>query len=155
VVVELEQAAARCDESPLAAAGGSAAALEAFDRAVELNVAEHRLDSDLPLAVEVMTGGCGEHAAHERVHAAGPAWLLTYFQAPTRLKAPLRAIAWDRKAFALALCLQRAAALAQTRAATLWARHELLRIEPYLDPIVVLGRLVASRLSCSLALRSA
>ena len=65
VGVELEQVVGRRDESPFAAAGGSAAALEAFDRAVELDLAEHRLDRDLALAVELVAALCGEHAAHE------------------------------------------------------------------------------------------
>src|SRR3954451_5710043 len=72
-MVELEHVVAGGDESPFAAAGGSASALEAFDRTVELDLAEHRLDRDLALAVELVAGGCSEHATHERVHAAGPA----------------------------------------------------------------------------------
>src|SRR5215207_4651954 len=62
-----------CDQSPFAATGRSAAALEAFDRAVELDLAEDGLDCDLALAVEVVAERCREYAAHERVHAAGPA----------------------------------------------------------------------------------
>src|SRR3954451_19836553 len=73
VLVELEDVVAGGDESPLAATGGSAAALEAFDRAVELDLPEHRLDRDLTLPVELLATLCGEHAAYERVHAAGPA----------------------------------------------------------------------------------
>src|ERR1700750_936778 len=81
VVVELEQVVGGRDQSPYAAAGGSSAALEAFGRAVELDLAEHGLDRDLALAVEVMAGRCGEHVAHERVHAAGPARPLAPAQA--------------------------------------------------------------------------
>jgi hypothetical protein len=50
VVVELQQVVGRGDEPPFAAAGGSAAALEAFDRAVEIDLAEDGLDRDLALA---------------------------------------------------------------------------------------------------------
>ena len=60
----------------------------------------------------------------------------------TGLKQPLGTVASDRPALALALGFQRAAALAQPRPATLWARHELPRIELDLDAIlVVVGRL--------------
>src|SRR6185295_4687481 len=93
VGVELEQVVGRCDESPFAAAGGSAAALEAFDRAVELDLAEHRLDRDLALAVEVTAVRRREHAAHEGVHAAGPA----------RPRAPAQAgVGWNEDLDALA-----------------------------------------------------
>src|SRR5215207_11546562 len=71
VLVELEDVVGGGNHSPLAADGGSTAALEAFDRAVELDLAEHRLDGDLALAVELVTVRRGEHAAHEGVHAAG------------------------------------------------------------------------------------
>src|SRR4051812_18042407 len=47
VGVKLEQVVGRGDQSPFAAAGGSAAALEALDRAVEIDLAEHRLDGGL------------------------------------------------------------------------------------------------------------
>src|SRR3954453_12408071 len=48
VMVELQEGVGGGAQSPFAAAGGSAAALEAFGRAVELDLAEHRLDRDLP-----------------------------------------------------------------------------------------------------------
>nr|WP_259315758.1 hypothetical protein [Capillimicrobium parvum] len=51
--MELEQVVSGGDQSPFAAAGGSAAALEASDRAVELDLGEHRLDGDLSLPVEL------------------------------------------------------------------------------------------------------
>src|SRR4051812_44521225 len=79
--MELEQVVSGGDQSPVAADGGSPAALEAFDRAIELDLPEHRLDRDLALAVEVMAGGCGEHATHEGVHAARPAGPLAFAQA--------------------------------------------------------------------------
>src|SRR6186997_2903065 len=73
VVVELEHVVRGGNQSPLTAAGGSAATLEAFERAVELDLAEDGLDCDLALPVEVAAVRCCEHATHERVHAAGPA----------------------------------------------------------------------------------
>jgi hypothetical protein len=63
----------RRDQSPFASACGSAAPLEAFDRAVELDLAEDGLDGDLSLAVERAAFGCGKHASHEVVKAAVPA----------------------------------------------------------------------------------
>jgi hypothetical protein len=57
VIVELQEVVRRRDQAPFASAGGSAAALEAFDRAVELDLAEDRLDGDLSLAVEVRPSG--------------------------------------------------------------------------------------------------
>jgi hypothetical protein len=73
----------------------------------------------------------------------GPVGIELVLQAPARLKQPLAAVARDRTAFALALCVQRAAALAQPRAASLPPRHEVLRIELDLDAILVgvIGRL--------------
>jgi hypothetical protein len=61
------------DEPLFRAAGGSALALEASDLAVELELAEDGLDGDLALAVEGVTVGGGEDAAHEVIEAAGPA----------------------------------------------------------------------------------
>jgi hypothetical protein len=49
--VELEQVVGGGDEPPFASAGGSAAALEAFDGAVELDLAKDGFDGDLALAV--------------------------------------------------------------------------------------------------------
>src|SRR6478672_7345476 len=95
VVVELEQVVGRGDQPPFAARSGSAAALEAFDRAVELDLAEHRLDRDLALAVEVMAVRCREHAAHERVHAAGPTRPLASPQAGVRWHQHLDALAGE------------------------------------------------------------
>src|ERR687892_73818 len=62
VVVELEQVVRGRDEPPFASAGRSASALEASDRAVELDLAEHGLDGDLALAVEGAPVGSGQHA---------------------------------------------------------------------------------------------
>lgn len=95
VVVELEQVVRGCDESPFAAAGGSAAALEAFDRAVELDLPEDWFDRDLALAVELVAVGRREHAAHERVHAAGPARALASAQAGVGWHEDLDAFAGD------------------------------------------------------------
>jgi hypothetical protein len=76
VGVELEHVVGRCDQSPFTATGGSAAALEAFDRTVELDLAEHRLDRDLALAVERLAlsrSGCsGSAGFHPRSSAASP-----------------------------------------------------------------------------------
>jgi hypothetical protein len=52
VAVELEEIVGRGDEPPFGAAGGSAAALEAADLAVELDLSEDGLDRGLALAVE-------------------------------------------------------------------------------------------------------
>jgi hypothetical protein len=73
VVVELQQVVRRRDEAPLASARRPASALEASDRAVELDLAEHGLDGDLALAVEGAPVGRGQHAAHEVIKASGPA----------------------------------------------------------------------------------
>ena len=47
VAVELEEVVGGGDQPPFRPAGGSAAALEAVDAAVELGVGEHGLDGDL------------------------------------------------------------------------------------------------------------
>src|SRR3954464_3551068 len=73
VAVELEEVVGRGDESPLASAGGPAAAGEAFERAVELDLAEDGLDRDLALAIELAALRCGQDAAHEVKALAGPA----------------------------------------------------------------------------------
>ena len=73
VAVELEEIVGGGDQSPFRPAGRSAAALEALDHAVELELAEHRLDRDLALAVERPPAGRGEHTPHEVIEAAGPA----------------------------------------------------------------------------------
>src|SRR4051812_25987276 len=52
VRVELEQVVGGGDQPPFRAGGGSAAALEALDPAVELRVGEHRLDHDVGAAVK-------------------------------------------------------------------------------------------------------
>src|SRR4051794_17392050 len=93
VVVELEDVVGGGDHSPLAADGGSAAALEAFDRAVELDLAEHGLDRDLALAVELAALGGREDAAHGVVEAARPA-------GPGALAQP--AVGWDEHRDAVA-----------------------------------------------------
>jgi hypothetical protein len=71
-------------------------------------------------------------------------------QAPARLKQPIRPPVRDRARPPFALGVQRAAALAQPRAATPRARHEPLRIKLDRDPLVTvtvtvgpLGRLAA------------
>src|SRR3954451_2250421 len=81
MVVELEPVLSGGNQSPLTAAGGSAAALEAVERAVELDLAEHGLDRDLALPVEVAAARCREHATHKRGHAAGPARPRAFAQA--------------------------------------------------------------------------
>src|SRR3954464_1468748 len=73
VVVEVEQVVRRRDEPPFASAGRPTAALEAFDRAVELDLAEDGLDRDLAATVERAALGRGQGAAHEVVAPAGPA----------------------------------------------------------------------------------
>src|SRR3954468_1256489 len=73
VVVELEDVVGGGDQSPFAADGGSAAAVEAFDRAVELDLAEYRLDGDLALAIKLAALGSRQDAAHGVIQAAGPA----------------------------------------------------------------------------------
>src|SRR4051794_20735092 len=59
----------------------------------------------------------------------GPVGIELLLWAPAGLKQPLGAVARDRASFALALGLQRAAALAQPRPPTLRPRDELLRFE--------------------------
>src|SRR6185312_17284292 len=61
VAVELEEVVGGGDQSPFRPAGGSPAALEASDLAVELDLAEDGLDGHLPLAVKATPGGRGEH----------------------------------------------------------------------------------------------
>ena len=58
VAVELEEVVSRRDQPPFASACGPASALEASDLAVELDLAEHRFDSDLALAVKGAPGRC-------------------------------------------------------------------------------------------------
>src|SRR4051794_28605892 len=72
VAVELEEIVGGCDEPPFRPAGRSAAALEASDLAVELQLAEDGLDGDLSSPVSGAPDGRGEHAAHEVIEAAGP-----------------------------------------------------------------------------------
>src|SRR3954452_67040 len=74
VAMQLQEVVRRRDKSPFASAGRAAAALEASDLAVELQLAEHRLDGHLALAVERAALGRGEHAAHKVIAAAGPPW---------------------------------------------------------------------------------
>jgi hypothetical protein len=52
VIVELEEVVGGGNEPPFASAGRAPTALEAFDRAVELDLAEDGLDRDLALAVK-------------------------------------------------------------------------------------------------------
>jgi hypothetical protein len=65
VVVELKQVVRRHDEPPFASAGRPVTALDASDRAVELDLAEHGLDGDLALAEKTAPVRRGQHAAHE------------------------------------------------------------------------------------------
>ena len=71
--MELEEVVGGGDEAPFRVAGGSAAALEAVEAAVELRVREHRLDGFLSSSVERFAELGLEHGAHERVGAAVPA----------------------------------------------------------------------------------
>src|SRR3954468_15089347 len=73
VAVELEEVVGGGDEPPFASAGRPAAALEASDRAVELDLAEHGLDGDLAAPVKRAALRCGQDASHEAIDAAGPA----------------------------------------------------------------------------------
>src|SRR3954454_14316276 len=101
VVVELQQVVRGRDEPPFASACGPAAALEASDLAVELDLAEHGLDGDLALAVMVAPGGGGEHVAHEVIEAAGPAGTGALAQAGVGRDEHLDAVADDRVDLAL------------------------------------------------------
>src|SRR5215218_4089750 len=94
-VVELWEVVRRRDQAPFASAGGSAPALEAFDRAVELDLAEDRLDGDLSLAVEGPAFGRGEHAAHEVVKASVPAGPGAFAQAAVGRYEDLHAVRND------------------------------------------------------------
>src|SRR4051794_1493794 len=96
VVVELVEVVGGGDEPPFASACRSAAALEASDRAVGLDLAEHRLDGHLPVAVEAAPGGRGEDAAHEVVEPAGPAGPGALAQAGVGRDEDLDAVADDR-----------------------------------------------------------
>jgi hypothetical protein len=78
-------------------------------------------------------------------------------QAPARLEQPIRPLVRDRARLPFALGVQRAAALAQPRAATLRARHEPLRIKLDRDLLVTvtvgrLGRLAALAVEAFLGL---
>ena len=70
MVVELQEVVRRRDQSPFASAGGSASALEAFDRAVELDLAEDRLDGDLALTSLIQ-----EHGARTAQFKNASHWL--------------------------------------------------------------------------------
>src|SRR3954447_596118 len=72
VVVELEEIVGGGDEPAFRPAGRSAAALEASDLAVELQLAEDGLDGGLSGPVSGAPDGRAEHAAHEVIEAAGP-----------------------------------------------------------------------------------
>jgi hypothetical protein len=54
VVVKLEDVVGCCHQPPLRAGGGSSSSLEPVNPAVELDLAEHRLDRDLPLPVDLL-----------------------------------------------------------------------------------------------------
>ena len=71
------------DQSPFRARGGSAAALEAVDPAVELRVREDRFDHGVAAAVEVAAVAGREHPPHEGVKTSLP----DLARAPLRLPA--------------------------------------------------------------------
>jgi hypothetical protein len=71
------------------------AALEACDRAVELDLTGDGLDHDLALAVELVRKRCREPTAHEGVHAAGPARPLASAQPGVGRHQNLNAVAGD------------------------------------------------------------
>ena len=60
--MELEEVVGGGDQAPFGADGGSAAALEAVQAAVELRVREDGLDHRLAFAVELVAELGGEHA---------------------------------------------------------------------------------------------
>src|SRR4051812_17733323 len=101
VVVELQEVVGGRDEPPFASACGPASALEASDLAVELDLAEHRLDGDLALAIEGAPSGRGEHTTHEVIEAAGPAGTGALAQAGVGRHEHLDAVADDRVDLAL------------------------------------------------------
>src|SRR3954468_22756627 len=72
VAVELEEVVGGGDQSPFRAAGRSAAALKALDLAVELQLAEDRLDRGLALPVKRAPLRGREHAAHGVIETASP-----------------------------------------------------------------------------------
>ena len=74
-------------------------------------------------------------------------------QAPARLEQPIRPLLRDRARLPFALGVQRAAALAQPRAATLRARHEPLRIK--LDRDLLVTVTVGRQLSAAKAATAA
>src|SRR3954453_20110709 len=69
VSVELQEVVGGRDEAPLDADGGASSSAEA----VELRVAEHRLDHRLALPIKRAAVVAGEDSAHEGVVAAFPA----------------------------------------------------------------------------------
>src|SRR3954447_2973319 len=73
VAVELEQIPGGGDQSPFRASGGSSAAQETVDAAVELGVSEDGLDHHLTSAVELISELAFQDAAHEGVASAVPA----------------------------------------------------------------------------------
>src|SRR3954447_1982919 len=73
VSVELEEVVGGRDEAPLGADGGASSSSEAVHAAVELRLAEHRLDHRLALPVKRAAVVAGEDSAHEGVVAAVPA----------------------------------------------------------------------------------
>src|SRR5829696_9684674 len=70
---ELQEVVGSVGQAPFGAGGGSAAAQEAVDAAVELGVGEDRLDHRLAFGVELAARVGVKDAAHERVKAAVPA----------------------------------------------------------------------------------
>src|SRR3954469_10317065 len=63
-----------------------------------------------------------------------------FLEAPARLKQPIAAVLGDRARLALALAVQRAAPFAHPRPTTLWAGHELARVELDRHRLLVVGR---------------
>jgi len=101
VAVELEEVVGGGDKPPFGPAGRSAAALEAADLAVELQLAEDRLDRGLAPAIEVVAVRGREHASHEVIEAPGPSGTSAAAQAGVRRDEHLDAVADDRLDLAL------------------------------------------------------
>jgi hypothetical protein len=101
VAVQLQEIVGGGDEPPFRAAGRSAAALEAADLTVALELPENGLDRGLALAGERAAAGGSEHVSHEVIKPAGPSGARAAAQARVRRNEHLDAVGDDRLDLAL------------------------------------------------------
>lgn len=93
---ELQKVVGGGDHAPFGACGGSAAALESVDLAIEFRLSEDGLDHRLSAPVKTAAVVVGEHSSHVRVDAALPAGPRRFSPARVRRDQDLDAAIDDR-----------------------------------------------------------